>query len=288
LSVGLGLAAARFGLRSFWRMYEADSGSPLPFWLGDSLTPITIAYAVGLTMVGATIIGMLPALNVTGRARQSALRQSTAGGGGFRFGGIWTAIIAAQVAATVLFPAAAFFFHRWVIEGQSRDVGFPAEEYLSARLVTDSSTPPGGFAATQSGGRARAAATVEAFRSRLAAEPGVTAVTFTDTLPGTLHGGGRFEVEGDQAPPTYGYEVRMASVDVDFFTVVGAPLLSGRGFAPSDIASERQVGIVNDSFVARVMHGRNPVGRRIRRAAVNDERLLVPGSRSWARCPIWE
>ena len=64
----------------------------------------------------------------------------------------------------------------------------------------------------------------------------------------------------------------VASVDADFFTVLGATPLSGRGFTLSDRASERQVGIVNASFVARVMRGRNPVGRRIRLAAIHDER----------------
>jgi predicted permease len=271
LSVAGGLAAARFGLRSFWRMFEADAGRPLPFWLGDSLTPITIAYAVALTMIGATIIGILPALKVTGGARQITLRQSTAGGGGFRFGGIWTVIIAAQVAATVLFPGAAFLFHRWVVAGQSRDVGFPAQEFLSARLVVEAAGPPGGSGTTSTGNSSRASATIDALRSRLAAEPGVTAVTFVDRLPGTLHGSAKYEVEGDEAAPTYGHEVRTAAVDLDFFDALDAPLLSGRGFAPGDLASEGHAGIVNASFVARVMRGRNPVGRRIRRAAVKDE-----------------
>lgn len=270
LAVGVGLAASRFGLQTFWRAIEADAGRPLAFWLGDSLTPITIAYAVGLTMLGATIIGVLPALNVTGRARQTTLRQSTAGGGGYRFGGVWTAIIAAQVAATVLFPAAAFFFHRGVVEGQSRDVGFPAEQYLSARLEMDPTTPPGRSGGTPSGGSAQAAI-VEVFRARLVAEPGVMGVTFADTLPGTLHVGARYDVEGDDTPPTHGYQVRVASIDADFFSALGAPLLSGRAFTPSDVASERQVAIVNASFVARAMRGRNPVGRRIRQAAVNTE-----------------
>jgi putative ABC transport system permease protein len=272
VSVGVGLAAARFGLQSFWRMYEADSGRPLAFWLGDSLTPSTIAYAAGLTILGATIIGILPALNVTRRSQQLKLRQSTPGGGGFRFGGVWTAVIAAQVAVTVLFPASAFFFHRWVIEGQSRDVGFPAEEYLSARLVMDPATPPGAVAPTSSDRSVRAAAATEALRSRLAAEPGVTAVTFTDTLPGTLHADEQYEVEGDEAPPTYGHAVRVASIDADFFHALGARLVSGRGFTPSDFESERHVGIVNASFVARVMRGRNAVGRRIRLAAVDGDR----------------
>ena len=75
-----------------------------------------------------------------------------------------------------------------------------------------------------------------------------------------LHPGGRFEVEGDDAPPAFGYEVRIASIDADFFGALGAPVLSGRGFTPTDLALGREVAIVNTLFVERVLRGRNPDG----------------------------
>jgi predicted permease len=264
VSVILGLIVVRAALGSLLRMIEADSGRPLPFWMTDSLTPSTVAYGVGLSLLVAVIIGVFPALKITKGGLDSRLRSFSAGGGGYRFGGVWTAAIVAQVAVTVVFPAAAFFFHRWVVAGQTRDVGFAANEYLSARLTMDS------------GPRERTTVIVEELRRQLGAEPGVTAVTIADRLPGTLHAGGRFEVEGDEAPPTYGYDVRMASVDADFFNALHAPVLTGRDFAPSDLASDREargraVAIVNASFVSHVLHGRSPVGRRIRVAGRDSE-----------------
>ena len=48
-----------------------------------------------------------------------------------------------QVAVTLLFPAWAFF-HRVVVGGQTRDVGFAADEYLPAVLVeVDRDLAPG-------------------------------------------------------------------------------------------------------------------------------------------------
>jgi hypothetical protein len=111
------------------------------------------------------------------------------------------------------------------------------------------------------------AATVEELRRQLRAEPGVTAVAIADVLPGMRHPSARFEVEGDDRRPTYGYEVHVASVDADFFSAMNAPVSSGRGFTPSDIASGRDVAIVNASFVGAVLGGRNPVGHRIRTVA---------------------
>ena len=256
LSAIAGLVAARYAVGSLWDLYRAESGRDLLFWFNDSLSSSTLAYGVALMMVGAAISGVFPALKVTGRSLQDRLRTFSAGGGGYRFGGVWTAVIATQVAVTVMFPAAAFFFHRWVVQGQARDVGFAAENYLSARLATDPSN---------------ASVTIEELRRRLVAEPDVTAVTIADALPGMRHPLERFDVEGDDASATNGHLAGVASIDAGFFAAVDAPLLAGRGFTTSDFGSSRDVAIVNASFVERVMHGANPVGRRIRRAATSSE-----------------
>jgi hypothetical protein len=229
----------------------------------ESLTPSTVAYSVVLTMLVAVIIGVVPALKITAGGLTERLRRMTAGGGGYRFGGVWTGVIAAQVAVTVLFPAWAFFFHRAVVAGQTRDVGFAAGEYLSARLEMDA-------------GIGRTTATIEELRRQLMAEPGVTAVTVGDRLPGMRHSAGRFEVEGDAAPPTYGYDVRVASVDDEFFDALNVPMMSGRVFAPADRGPNREVAIVNASLVERVLRGGNPIGRRIRRAPSNNEQSPGP------------
>jgi hypothetical protein len=122
----------------------------------------------------------------------------------------------------------------------------------------------------------RTAATIDELRRQLMAEPGVTAVTVADRLPGMRHSGGRFEVEDDQAPQTYGYDVRVALVDTEFFRALNAPMMAGRAFTPADLAPGREVAIVNVSFVERVLRGGNPVGRRIRRMAREGEQQSEP------------
>jgi len=257
LAVVVGVIVARVVLRSLWRMLEADSGRVLPFWFSDTLAASTIAYGVALMLVGAVVIGVLPALKATGRNLESRLRSfsSGAGGSGYRFGGVWTAVIATQVAVTLMFPAWAFFLHRWVVEGQTRDVGVAAERYLTARLEME----------PQAGGRTVAAA-LDELRRQLASEPGIGAVTFADALPGMQHSVARFEVEGDDDPATSGYSVSVATVDASFFDAMAAPV-SGRGFTPADVTSGRDVAVVNAAFVERVMRGRSPLGRRVRPVA---------------------
>ena len=271
LAVVVGLAAARVGIRSL--LATLSSAQPLPFWVSDSLTPTTVMYAVALTILSSAIISVVPALKVTSRGLEARLRQSTAGGGRFRFGGVWTAVIVSQVAATLTFPAAAFFFHRSVVEGRTTDVGFPAATYLSARVEVDRESAPGvPVDATEEAFRSRQRRTYAELERRVTSEPGVAGLTFADRLPGTVHPRWLVEVEGEAATTSaLGYPVSSASVAPNFFDVVGAPILAGRAFTAADVGAASGVAIVNQSFVNDVLGGRNPVGRRIRSVRLPDQ-----------------
>jgi predicted permease len=281
LAVVVGLVAARAGLGSLHAMFEADRGRSLPFWMGTTLTPTTVIYAGALTILSAVIIGVLPGLNVTGREHQARLRQSTARDGGVRFGGVWGAVIAVQVSVTLMFPAAAFFFHRIVINGQTQDVGFAAHEYLSARLELDRDLAPGvPLDTSEQAFRSRVRGTYAELARRVLAEPAVVGLTFVDPLPGTGHPGWRIEIEGDTARPGADAarppEVSSASMALNFFDVLGAPVIAGRPFTAADLDSSAGVVIVNQSFVNDVFGGQNPIGRRIRRARVDDTQTPGP------------
>lgn len=90
-----------------------------------------------LTLFGAAIIGILPALRVTRVNVQNALRSEGAAGSGLRFGGFWTTVIVVQVAFTVAFlPLAAggvFESNRF----RQRAEGIGAERFLTASVDMD-------------------------------------------------------------------------------------------------------------------------------------------------------
>src|SRR5699024_9930978 len=90
--------------------------------------------------LGAAIAGGLPGLKVT-RALGARLREDTVGAGGLRLGGVWTAVIIAQVAVTVAFPGVVLVTLKELDRIRTFDVGFAAEEYLAVSLAMDA--PPG-------------------------------------------------------------------------------------------------------------------------------------------------
>jgi len=264
----VGLAAHRAGLR--WALLTADSQirGGLPFWFQGSLSLPTLLYSAGLTLLGATIAGVIPALKVT-RGLQSRLRESAAGGGGMRFGGIWTAIIVAQIAVTLAFPATAFFVRREMAEFETRitEAGFPAERWLTAQLRLDREGP-NGQPISDADFDAQLQKSWQALERRLEADPAVAGVTYANRLPLMYHPYRLIELDSGEAAPLDprwpGYRVSSAAIEPAFFDKLGTPLLEGRNFTHADIESGQSVIIVNKKFVDLVLGGRNAIGRRLR------------------------
>lgn len=273
-----GLAATHLMLRHWGVDFlEANLGR-LPFWYDVRLSPATVLYAGVLTLLGAAIAGVLPALKIT-RGLGARLRQGTAGGGGPRFGGVWTAVIITQVAFTVAFPAVAFVIQRELVRIQSAPAGFAAEEYLSAWLEMDAE---GG--ADEAAHRVRFTAALETVRQRLAAEPGVLGVTFVDRLPRTGHVERNIELDEEDAQPSAVpplREVSTARIDPSYFDVLKSPVLAGRGFQAADLAPSARAVIVDRRFVDAVLRGRNAVGTRVRFAREQRGGPLADGERPW-------
>lgn len=253
----VGLATADYALRTWAvRFLEVNQG-PMPFWYDIGLSPTTIAYALLLTLLGAAIAGVLPALRIT-RGLGARLKQGSAGSG-LRFGGVWTAVIVAQVAVTVAFPTVLLVERRMIASAADDDVGFRAGEYLAARLDSDSLD-------------VRYGAALEELRRRLEVEPGVRGVSFVNALPRMDHPGEYVELDdaagaagqGMGGVPATPSVVRTALIDPSYFDVLQSPVVAGRGFTAAETASGARVVVVDQAFVDSVLLGRSAVGRRVR------------------------
>ncbi len=277
LAATLGLVATGLGLRWAYGVVEAEF-IELPFWFQPSLSPATLVYAVALTLFGAVVAGVLPALKVT-RGLAARLKQTTAGGGGLHFGGLWTAVIVTQVAVTVTFPAVAFFVRQDREQIRTQELGFGVERYLTARLELDRESVRSGGDTTRAAFLEYYGATTRTLERRLEAEPNVTAVTFADRLPRMYHAWNQIEVLEGAAPPpdARGHRVGSASVDIDYFDVLATKVLAGRAFHSGDLQSGARVAIVNQPFVERVLGGANAIGRHVRYVATEASREWSPG-----------
>ena len=260
VAAAVGLAAVAVTLRLWGREFIEMQGEVVPFWIDPKLSLPTILYAIVLTLVAAAVAGIVPGLKVT-HGIGARLKQGTSGSG-LRFGGIWTAVIIAQVAVTVAVPAAILVEQSELRRIGSYDGGFASEQYVALKLEMQS--PGDGVDTT-----ARYAAAVAALRQRLLAEPGVAGVTFTSHLPRLGHPESEIEISDRPGAPgagTVGKRVDFAHVDPSYFDVLGAPVRSGRAFRAGDEADGARVAIVDQGFVDQVLRGRNALGRQLRLA----------------------
>jgi putative ABC transport system permease protein len=254
----LGLAVAKYALG--WGLNTFAGSDSLPFWVDDNLSLATVLYTALLTLIGASIVGVLPALRITKVNVQDALRSESAARSGLRFGGIWTGVIVVQVALTVaLMPLAAggvFESNRF----RQRAEGIGAERYLAASIGIARED----YTADSAAFLARARGSYDELERRLAAEPGVEQVTFADRLPVMDQFKYQIEVDSTSGVPTTGVRTSTAvHVSRGFFSTFGTSIVAGRDFTPVDYENGR-VLIVNESFARHVLAGRSPLGQRIR------------------------
>jgi hypothetical protein len=172
----LGLVIARVAMG--WGLSQLTGSEALPFWIDASLSWRTVLYAGLLTVIGAMIVGVLPALRITRASLHDAMRSQSAGSG-LKFGAFWTTVIVVQVAITVAFIPMAFGGVYESNRFRQRAEGIGAERFLTASVSIDREDHIADLAAFT--GRARQR--FDELEQRLATEPGVEHVAFSDRLP---------------------------------------------------------------------------------------------------------
>lgn len=260
--VGMGIAAAALG-RIARLFFEIQQEPRLPFWWNDALSPSTVLYAGALALAGALMIGVVPALKATaGGLRPWLGEQALGGDGGPRFGGIWTVVIVLQVALSVAFLPLAVSQADTTFDRAAR-AAFPAEQYLTAQLGRDADVPPRTPAAR--------AEFLESSRqlfdqvlARLAAEPTVRGVALAAGLSAMNHLGAPVEMVTDDAESSLSGGARVLLVDERYLDLMNATPVAGRRLGPADFHADSRTVVVNQSFIDRVLGGRNPVGARLR------------------------
>lgn len=286
---GIGAAV---GLTLIWiiaaqmDMILAETGATnvIPFWFNVGVSPATIGFLVGLAVLGALIIGVVPALQVTGRRVQANLQRLSGGRASLRMGRLWTSLVIVEVAITVAILPSSIFLTWKTLEAMTASHGFAAEEILMAELSVNREQNEAGAREEDSLYTRRATQLRYEVMRRLEADPNVDAVSFSAGIPGS-ESSGQIEIEGTPVrfEAISGGErrwgrwgdgarrVRFADVDVAFFDALGVKPIVGRTFSPGDAAPSANVAVVNRTFVDSLLNGANPIGFRFRELGMTED-----------------
>jgi putative ABC transport system permease protein len=258
-AVGLGLT--RYVLDLIQTLNET-SGT-LPYWINFELSAGAVTFALGLAMMSALIMGVLPGLKATG-ASVSANLHELHGRSGTRLGATWTTLVVAQVAVAVAVLPAAVFIALRVIQIEMAGTGFAADSIVIAKAGPGPDVPPVE--------RDRATAQQLQLLTRLEAEPGVTGVAFSSRIPGSafprrirFEDGVRVRAQAEHVADVGITDALFPSttdVSIDMFDTYGVEILAGRPFAAADVGTTNV--IVNRSFVEMYLQAPNAVGLSFR------------------------
>jgi predicted permease len=228
-----------------------------PVALGFRLSGRVLVFTM-LTCVLATLFaGAAPALYWLRSDVNTSLKEAGRGGSQAAHSHrTRNLLVVAEVALATVALAGAGLFLRSFINATRIDPGFNRNNVVLTRFYL------GGSGFTNSSLHQFCAD----LRDRLRALPGVTAVTYSHYAPLGSSAGpyDTVDIEGYAPAPGESMNVNDYLIAPDFFATLQIPLLEGRDFRSTDDASAPPVLIVNQSFVHRYFHGKNPIGRKVR------------------------
>ncbi|HET7373185.1 MAG TPA: ABC transporter permease [Gemmatimonadaceae bacterium] len=226
----------------------------------------TVAVAIALSFVprigGERSLGssLAPAGRVTmGRGRQRFQRS----------------LVVAQIAVCMVLLTGAGLLVRTLAKLDSVNTGVRTDHVLTVDL------PLGGDLLREVMKQPENLARYERIRDRVAALPGVDMASLATTAP--LRNpmiGFDLKAEGRPTPPNRPTpHAGMKTIDPNYFTTAGIPLLAGRAFASTDGRGTTPVVVLNQSFAKQLFGDDNPVGRRI--AWVGEVLKFSPFTADW-------
>jgi predicted permease len=214
-------------------------------------------FTAGVTIVTGVLFGIAPAWASTRAEIGAALKDGSKTATRHRKGWSGKAIVTFQVALSTMLVVGAGLFLHTLINLNSIDPGFRADHLL----LFDISPPSKQYPAPKD--VAFHAQVEEALRS----VPGVEGVTLTDIpLIANSMSNADFNVEGAPKVELKGGDdsrnAYLADVGDDFLSVMGIPVIAGRGFTPQDRNSTQRVAVVNQALVRQFFPNDNPIGKR--------------------------
>ncbi len=229
----------------------------LPVALGFTLGGGLFGFAFGCALVTAVLFGLAPAWQATRPDLQETLREGGRGGvGDRRSNRLRASLVVVEVALAFVALTGAGLCLRSFQHARTINPGFNPEGVYLAGLNLASS----GY------DRAQGLEFYPRLRDRLAALPGVEAVSYSERVPLGFEGGSWEEIEVPGYVPKLTDNMRIYDnvVAPGYFALLRIPLLSGRDFTPRDDDRAPAVAVVNETFARRFLPGAMPIGKHFR------------------------
>jgi putative ABC transport system permease protein len=221
-----------------------------------------LAFSFLISIACGVLFGLIPALQSSRSRPNESLKEGERGSTANR-GRTRSALVIAEVGLSLVLLVGAGLLVKSFARLMEVNVGFDPDHLLTFNLGLPSSTDA-----------AHQLAFYQQVVQRLQALPGVQAVGAVSRLP--LAGGNSsrsFMVPGIET----GYNADIRVSTPDYFQAMRIPLLKGRNFSESDLASSLNLAVVNEALARTVFPGQDPIGKQIINFGPNDLKLTIIG-----------
>jgi predicted permease len=260
----LGLVAGAVALLFSWAFLEAVvvvTADAFPAEYGTFIFHVTpdlgiFAYVFCVSLLAGILFGLAPALESSGAALSSAMK-ANAGTAKLRSRRMRDFLMAAQVAVSLVLLIAGSMLIRSSIRALRMDTGYDSKHVVSLELR---------FPEGQKYSANRQATLVRELRTRLAALPGVAAITSARAPDGGGFRTAAISLNGEKPSPQNTRAILYYTyIQPNYFQTLGIPLLFGRGFQTQAGQAENAV-ILSESAAQLLWPGQNPIGHGLRLA----------------------
>ncbi len=248
----IGLFVAAFGIRFLaWLLANGQQD----FTLYTGIDARILLFAILVSVLAGILFGLAPAIQATKVDVAPVLKECRVAAArvrrlGLPFG-LSHALIAGQVALSLLLVIAAGLFVRTLMKLHSVSIGFNTEKLLMFTLD-----------ASQAGyDQRRGTAFYETLRQHFASLPGVRAATMSDMplVAGSASSNG-IMVPGMRTPQDRPLSTSVTLVGPSFFETMQIPILLGRPVDEQDTTDAPRVVVVNEVLAKKFFPGRNVIG----------------------------
>lgn len=247
----LGLMLAFWGVR----LLKATAPDEVPRLDQAGLDLMTVAFALGATLVSSIVFGIVPALRTARPDLQGALREGGRGSAGVARDRVRQLLVAAEVSLSLMLLVGAGLLIRSGILLQRVEPGFVASKVFTAWMAL----PPAQYESVESVRRA-----FDRILAEVRAVPGVSSAAAITVLPMTgLSASGNFVPEGRGEDPgnSINFNFRLATPGV--FRTFGIPIKTGRDFDDRDVAGAPCSIVVNEAGANRAWPKESAIGKGI-------------------------
>jgi len=229
-----------------------------PIVLDLHLDGRVLAFTAAISLFTAFAFGLAPAWHATRVAAGAAMKQESRS-----TRAMWpsSALVAFQVALSVVLLMGAGLFVRSLANLRNLDPGFRQDNILTMRLEPSETSLAGD----------RGPRLWEEILDRAARVPGVRSASLCQITPisGRYRGIG-ISVPGFVPRSAFDTDIGINHVSPAYFETLGIPVVAGRGFTERDGPGAPQVVLLNETAARFYFGGQNPVGMRMRMAPTPD------------------